>query len=110
MLDWTTYHGAAPSVKIVAAGDVLMQVPATAGEALRVAVWVRHDSLVGSKPQIVLRGASIAEQTATATVADATWEQLAVVATPTIDEVLTLVFRARNSAGTCRFSDPEVNP
>jgi hypothetical protein len=108
MLDWTTYKIAAPSVQIVAAGDVLLQVPAAVSVPVRVAVWVRHDSITGNKPQIVLRGDSITEQTATATAGDATWEQLVVTATPTIDEVLTLVFRARNSAGTCRFSDAEV--
>jgi hypothetical protein len=108
MLDWTTYKIAAPSVQIVAEGDVLLQVPAAVSVPVRVAVWVRHDSITGNKPQIVLRGDSITEQTATATAGDATWEQLVVTATPTIDEVLTLVFRARNSAGTCRFSDAEV--
>jgi hypothetical protein len=111
MLDWDTYYLTAPAVRIDAQGDALLQAPVQASQTVRVTVWVRHDNLIppDAGPQIVLRGDSISEQTATSTASDGTWQQLSVAATPSIDEVLTVVLRARNSAGTCRFSDLGVS-
>ena len=96
-------------LEVDAEGDHLLWVPATSGVPVAVSAWVRHDGLTGSKPQLVLRGESIAEQTATSTAADGEWEQLSVSATPERDEVLALVLRASNSGGSCRFSDLAVS-
>jgi hypothetical protein len=108
MADWTTCRSVAPSVRIEAEGDCLLQIPAQCSRAVTVTVWARHDGLTGDRPQIVLRGDSIAEQVATSTASDGEWQRLLVTATPSFDEVLTLVLRARNSSGTCRFSDLAV--
>jgi len=108
VLDWTTYHSTALSLRITLEGDYLFHVPAQSGRAVTVTVWTRHDGLTGSKPQMILRGDSISEQTATNTADDAQWQRLSLSATPTFDEVLTLILRARNSVGTCRFSDLAV--
>jgi hypothetical protein len=105
MADWATYRSVAPSLRIEAEGDCLLRIPAQRNRAVTAAVWTRHDGLTGNKPQILLRGDSIAEQVATNTAGDGEWQRLVVAATPSFDEVLTLVLRARNSAATCRFSD-----
>ncbi len=105
LLDWGTFQTTAPSVRIEAEGDYALRFPAEAGVTFTVTCQVKHVGIVGDKPQLVLRGDGIAEQIDTAVGGDDTWEELSVTATPMVDEVLTLVLRARNSAGVCYFSD-----
>jgi hypothetical protein len=108
LLDYAVYKTTAPSVKITAEGDVDVKVLGQTSQQITVTCWARHDSITGSKPQVLLVGDGIVTQTGTVTAGDATWEQLTLSVTPTATAPITVILRARNSAGTCNFSDVAI--
>ena len=105
-LSWTVgdYQMTAPGIKITGIGQKIIQISAAAGVAVTVTVQVKHDSAT-TKPQILLRGKSIATQTATCTAANDTWQELSVTETPDINEVLELVLYGREASKIAYFSD-----
>jgi len=110
-LSWAAanYYATPPSILITGIGERVMQIPAEAGIEKVVKVWVKWTTgTITTKPQIVLRGQSIATQTATCTAAVDTWQQLTLTATPTATEVLELVLKGREAAKLAYFSDFEV--
>jgi len=110
LLDWGTYHTTPPSIKITAEGDYTINIPAEAGTAITVTVQSKHKNIgAEDKPQLILAGDSITNQADTNTAADDVWDELTVSATPDVDEVLTVIFRARNNTGNCYFSDLKVS-
>lgn len=109
--DWEQFYSVAPGIRIDRQGRQMFYIPAKANVAVTVSVWAKHLNTPGTKPQIRLRGRTIAEQTAIHTGADNTWQQLTVTATPTSDEVLYLVLEGQDStAGAVAiFSDITVS-
>jgi hypothetical protein len=105
-LSWTAgdYQTTAPGIKITGIGQKIIQISAAPGVAVTVTVQVKHDSAT-TKPQILLRGKSIATQTATCTAANDTWQELSVTETPDINEVLELVLYGREASKIAYFSD-----
>lgn len=105
--NYTTVKAAEPSICISRAGQQLMEVPAKANEAIAVKWWVNIEHTT-TMPQVILRGASITEQTTT--YSGSGWQQLTVTATPTADEILTCVLYARDTGATAKsyFADYEV--
>ena len=110
MQDYTAgaFRTIAPGLNTLAEGDRLFYVDVEAGDTLTVDVQVKQSGITGNPPQLIIAGDSITDQTDTALAAVGTWEKLSVGATPAVREVLTIIMRARNSAGTCYFSDPTV--
>ena len=84
MIDWGTLTpNGYPSLKITTEGDIILgTVRAEGDEGISVSCQVKYDAIVGDKPQLVLRGDSIAEQTANMVNGDDTWEELSVSAMP----------------------------
>jgi len=108
-VDWATYQTAAPGLKLACAGDRLLRsTSGQADQAITATVQVKHVSISGDKPQLVMMGDGIATQTATCTAADDTWEELEVQATPTISGMVYLLLRGRHTTGNVWFSDPIV--
>ena len=109
--EYTELKNISPAIKVESAGMKLFEVPAKTGEEITIKVWTKHVNTTGDKPQIILKGKSITEQTATNTSANDTWELLTVYATPDVDEILNLVLYARDTAASAvsYFSDIKVS-
>jgi hypothetical protein len=108
-LSWAVgdYQTNPPGIKITGIGQKIVQISAEAAKQVTVKVQAKHDSAT-TKPQVILRGQSIATQTATVTAGNNTWEQVSVSATPTINEVLELVLYGREASKIAYFSDIDI--
>ena len=112
MVDWGTLTpNGYPSLKITTEGDIAIgTVRAEGDKTVSVSCQAKYDTITGSKPQLILRGDTITEQTANMTNGDDTWEKLSVSAIPdSANELLTIILRARNTAGDCYFGEVVVS-
>ncbi len=109
--DWSTYSTDAPSIKISQKGAKVFKLPAEVGTAITITCKCKHQNTSGDKPQLILKGESISEQTDTCINDTDTWDTLTVSATPTKDEELEVILYARDtgSIAVAYFSDIEVS-
>lgn len=109
--DFTEYETNPPGIKIQQQGMKMFEIPATGGEEITVKVQVKYaNPMAGIPPRILLRGETITEQMAPHTAGSNVWQELTVSATPTKDEILTLVLYAEDMGpgSVSYFSDIRV--
>lgn len=109
-MDYTEYYATFPSIRIIGAGEIALELPAKGGEPLSVSYYVKHTGAAsGQEPQLKVRGITITEQVATHTAGANVWQKLEVTVTPQVDAVLTVILSSRDNAATVFFSDPYVS-
>jgi hypothetical protein len=109
-LDFTEVNTQTPSIKIQLKGMAKFTFYADAGEAFTRSVYVKWANVdAAKKPQLIIKGAHITTQTATATGSGTTWEQLTVSTTPSTGGEVELYLYARDEDvdAVVYFSDLE---
>lgn len=91
------YNTEAPGITITNEGQQEFELPVKDGVAINVSCQSKYTGTNASyKPQLILRGDSITEQTDTHSGAASTWEELTVSATPSKDDILKVILYARD--------------